>query len=278
MNIFGGIVRCDLVAEGILDALTRVDLKVPMVVRLDGTNAAGGTQDPRGREHRRRRVVPDDVGRRAARRRTGAWLTTRYRREVEQRVGRPFDEGPGAARRAVRPGVGRGPGRHRDRRRRRRGRTHAEVIAGLLERSRAQAVAADARRSARSIRWIGKPWRERENPWDTFKDRVPPPPPRTDQTSRKISTSGRRCVPTRTERRPVVSTHGDPPHRRHARLRPGTDRARGHLPRHPQPRVRHEDRGRRHARQRRTDARSTDASPCSTPSPKRRTRRAATRA
>lgn len=42
VNIFGGIVRCDLVAQGILDALTRVDLKVPMVVRLDGTNAAEG--------------------------------------------------------------------------------------------------------------------------------------------------------------------------------------------------------------------------------------------
>jgi succinyl-CoA synthetase beta subunit len=42
VNIFGGIVRCDLVATGILDALTRVDLKVPMVVRLDGTNAAEG--------------------------------------------------------------------------------------------------------------------------------------------------------------------------------------------------------------------------------------------
>jgi len=42
VNIFGGIVRCDLVAGGILDALTRVDLKVPMVVRLDGTNATEG--------------------------------------------------------------------------------------------------------------------------------------------------------------------------------------------------------------------------------------------
>lgn len=42
VNIFGGIVRCDLVASGILDALTRVDLKVPMVVRLDGTNATEG--------------------------------------------------------------------------------------------------------------------------------------------------------------------------------------------------------------------------------------------
>lgn len=42
VNIFGGIVRCDLVANGILDALTRVDLKVPMIVRLDGTNAERG--------------------------------------------------------------------------------------------------------------------------------------------------------------------------------------------------------------------------------------------
>ncbi len=42
VNIFGGIVRCDLVAEGIIDALTRVELKVPMVVRLDGTNAPAG--------------------------------------------------------------------------------------------------------------------------------------------------------------------------------------------------------------------------------------------
>ncbi len=42
VNIFGGIVRCDLVASGILDALTRVKLTVPMVVRLDGTNAPEG--------------------------------------------------------------------------------------------------------------------------------------------------------------------------------------------------------------------------------------------
>jgi succinyl-CoA synthetase beta subunit len=42
VNIFGGIVRCDLVASGIIDALDRVDLKVPMVVRLDGTNAEQG--------------------------------------------------------------------------------------------------------------------------------------------------------------------------------------------------------------------------------------------
>ncbi|MFN2389913.1 MAG: ADP-forming succinate--CoA ligase subunit beta [Actinomycetota bacterium] len=42
VNIFGGITRCDLVAEGIIDALGRLDVKVPLVVRLDGTNAEKG--------------------------------------------------------------------------------------------------------------------------------------------------------------------------------------------------------------------------------------------
>jgi succinyl-CoA synthetase beta subunit len=42
VNIFGGITRCDLVAEGIIDALNRLDVKVPIVVRLDGTNADQG--------------------------------------------------------------------------------------------------------------------------------------------------------------------------------------------------------------------------------------------
>jgi succinyl-CoA synthetase beta subunit len=42
INIFGGITRCDVVARGILDALTRVEATVPIVVRLDGTNADEG--------------------------------------------------------------------------------------------------------------------------------------------------------------------------------------------------------------------------------------------
>ena len=42
INIFGGITRCDLVARGILDALARVEASVPIVVRLDGTNAEEG--------------------------------------------------------------------------------------------------------------------------------------------------------------------------------------------------------------------------------------------
>ena len=42
INIFGGIVRCDLIAEGILQAIERVGLSVPIVVRLEGTNAPAG--------------------------------------------------------------------------------------------------------------------------------------------------------------------------------------------------------------------------------------------
>jgi succinyl-CoA synthetase beta subunit len=42
VNIFGGITRCDLVARGILEALERVTPQVPIVVRLDGTNAEEG--------------------------------------------------------------------------------------------------------------------------------------------------------------------------------------------------------------------------------------------
>jgi succinyl-CoA synthetase beta subunit len=41
-NIFGGITRCDEVARGILEALRRIDIDVPIVVRLDGTNAEEG--------------------------------------------------------------------------------------------------------------------------------------------------------------------------------------------------------------------------------------------
>ncbi len=39
VNIFGGIVRCDRIANGILKATEMVDVKVPVIVRLDGTNA-----------------------------------------------------------------------------------------------------------------------------------------------------------------------------------------------------------------------------------------------
>jgi succinyl-CoA synthetase beta subunit len=40
VNIFGGIVRCDLIAEGVINAVKNVGVSVPVVVRLEGTNAA----------------------------------------------------------------------------------------------------------------------------------------------------------------------------------------------------------------------------------------------
>ncbi len=39
VNIFGGIVRCDLIADGVINAVKNVGVEVPVVVRLEGTNA-----------------------------------------------------------------------------------------------------------------------------------------------------------------------------------------------------------------------------------------------
>lgn len=44
INIFGGIVRCDMIAEGVIGAVKEVGVKVPVVVRLEGNNAALGRQ------------------------------------------------------------------------------------------------------------------------------------------------------------------------------------------------------------------------------------------
>lgn len=44
VNIFGGIVRCDLIADGILQAIQEIDLHIPVVVRLEGTNAEAGRE------------------------------------------------------------------------------------------------------------------------------------------------------------------------------------------------------------------------------------------
>ena len=44
VNIFGGIVRCDIIAEGILAAVNEVKMNLPVVVRLEGNNAALGAE------------------------------------------------------------------------------------------------------------------------------------------------------------------------------------------------------------------------------------------
>jgi succinyl-CoA synthetase beta subunit len=44
VNIFGGIMRCDIIAEGVISAVKEVGLKVPLVVRLEGTNVEKGKE------------------------------------------------------------------------------------------------------------------------------------------------------------------------------------------------------------------------------------------
>ena len=44
VNIFGGIMRCDVIAEGVIAAAREVSLTVPLVVRLEGTNVALGKE------------------------------------------------------------------------------------------------------------------------------------------------------------------------------------------------------------------------------------------
>jgi succinyl-CoA synthetase beta subunit len=42
VNIFGGIMRCDIIAEGVVAAAKEIGLEVPLVVRLEGTNVELG--------------------------------------------------------------------------------------------------------------------------------------------------------------------------------------------------------------------------------------------
>ena len=44
INIFGGIMKCDTIAKGVITAVKEVGLKVPLVVRLEGTNVELGKQ------------------------------------------------------------------------------------------------------------------------------------------------------------------------------------------------------------------------------------------
>ena len=72
VNIFGGIVRCDLIAEGVVAAASDLGVEVPLVVRLQGTNADRGPRDPRAARastsRRPRRCGSRRDGRRRARR------------------------------------------------------------------------------------------------------------------------------------------------------------------------------------------------------------------
>jgi succinyl-CoA synthetase beta subunit len=68
VNVFGGITACDAVAEGIVQALDAVQLTKPLVVRLDGNNAARGRAvlDDRGHPLVQQATTMDGAARRAA--------------------------------------------------------------------------------------------------------------------------------------------------------------------------------------------------------------------
>ena len=44
VNVFGGILRCDVVASGVVAAYREIDVKIPVIVRMTGTNAEEGGQ------------------------------------------------------------------------------------------------------------------------------------------------------------------------------------------------------------------------------------------
>ena len=44
INIFGGIMKCDVIANGVIEAVKQIDLNVPLVVRLEGTNVEKGRE------------------------------------------------------------------------------------------------------------------------------------------------------------------------------------------------------------------------------------------
>ena len=44
VNIFGGIMKCDVIAEGVVQATKEVGLTIPLIVRLEGTNVAKGKE------------------------------------------------------------------------------------------------------------------------------------------------------------------------------------------------------------------------------------------
>lgn len=59
INIFGGITRCDEVAKGIVEAMSQVELRAPIIARLDGTNADQGRMILKENESARLIMMPD---------------------------------------------------------------------------------------------------------------------------------------------------------------------------------------------------------------------------
>jgi len=62
INIFGGITKGEVVAQGIVEALQRVDLRSPIVIRLEGTNSEQGMAILKEHESDRLVIQPTMIG------------------------------------------------------------------------------------------------------------------------------------------------------------------------------------------------------------------------
>ena len=86
VNIFGGIMKCDVIAEGVIAAVKEVGLDVPLVVRLEGTNVELGKEiiaevwPQRDRRRGSRRCRPENRRRRQEGLRAMSILSTKTRR------------------------------------------------------------------------------------------------------------------------------------------------------------------------------------------------------
>ncbi len=93
INIFGGIMRCDVIANGVVAAVREMGLSIPVVVRLEGTNVDqgkailrdSGLEDHARRRARRRR---EEGGRRGAGERMSIWVGKETRLLVQGLTGR----------------------------------------------------------------------------------------------------------------------------------------------------------------------------------------------
>jgi predicted protein tyrosine phosphatase len=86
VNIFGGIMRCDVIAEGVIAAVKEVGLQVPLVVRLEGTNVEEGKKiiSPRAGLNVMSADDLDDAARRSSSRREGSRVMSILDRQEHQ--------------------------------------------------------------------------------------------------------------------------------------------------------------------------------------------------
>jgi chromosome segregation ATPase len=85
INIFGGILRCDVLAQGVVEAASELNLQLPVVVRMEGTNVDRGKQIVGGREAASGIFLNAAIDDHAERLRERDRVPRRRRRELAQR-------------------------------------------------------------------------------------------------------------------------------------------------------------------------------------------------